>query len=275
MSALENICRPILITMCNYWQLIENNQAVDKDTFKKEIRSLISEAKENASKSPSLEREFSRVEKPLVFFVDYMVKEGNFPFNNEWREIGREYNELSGDEKFFDMLTETLDDPDSANCLEIFYNLMGLGFSGVYQNDPEYLERRMKVCASRFDANGLDLTKEKIIDVDDTVLNKKVIPEEKQLFKVKNLAIICSIILVITFSINLWKFLLITFEYRDALDRAVDASIPHSSIIRDKEAQHSKHISKKRSFLKSNEVLEELNKTKKIRRKNKKNLEEK
>ncbi|MCQ2914194.1 MAG: DotU family type IV/VI secretion system protein [Alphaproteobacteria bacterium] len=276
MSALENICRPILISMCNYWQLIENNQSVDKDTFKKEIRSLISEARETANKSPSLEREFSRVEKPLIFFVDYMVKEGNFPFKNEWREIGREYNELSGDEKFFDMLTETLDDPDSANSLEIFYNVMGLGFSGIYQNDPEYLERRMKVCASRFDTNSLDLTKEEIIKVDETILDKKVIPNEKQMFKVRNLVFFCLFVMLVTFGVNLWKFLSVTYEYRDALDRAVDASIPNSIIVDSRNRHRAKKqtFSNEKSSKKDKAFLEENKNRKQLKKKNRNNLEE-
>ena len=34
----------------------------------------------------------------------------------------------------------------------MFYLFMGLGFDGCHAGDPEYIQRRMKVCAARFPA---------------------------------------------------------------------------------------------------------------------------
>jgi hypothetical protein len=88
---------------------------VDREKFRCDIIGILEAAGEKARRDPRLEREFAWIEKPLVFFIDYMVKEGRFPFREGWWELSRNYNELSGDEKFFDLLTETLNHPDCEN----------------------------------------------------------------------------------------------------------------------------------------------------------------
>lgn len=99
------------------------------------------------------------MEPTIVFFIDYVIKEGNFPFSRSWEPMAHAYQELSGDEKFFDLLAEHLDDPNASDCLRVFYMLMGLGFDGCYKQDKEYVERRMKLCALRCDV-GDQLTPE-------------------------------------------------------------------------------------------------------------------
>lgn len=226
MQTLEELCRPILMMVCNYWQYIDAGFTPDKEVFRREILAMFSDAKEEAAKSPSLEREFLRIERPLVFFVDYMVKEGNFPFKNEWRELGRNYNELSGDEKFFDMLTDALDDPDTDNCLEIFYNMIGLGFYGIYQNDPEYIDRRMKVCASRFSAGKFDLGTEEITPLDYSITQKCVLPPIRKIKRAKTWLGLTFGVLLLSFAYNLTKFSRATYEYRTALEIVSRESIP-------------------------------------------------
>jgi type VI protein secretion system component VasF len=60
-------------------------------------------------------------------------------------------NELAGDEKFFDCLEETLQDPspEATERLIIFYVCMGLGFVGWYASQHEYLRRKMETIAKR------------------------------------------------------------------------------------------------------------------------------
>ncbi|MCQ2966214.1 MAG: DotU family type IV/VI secretion system protein [Alphaproteobacteria bacterium] len=226
MQTLEGLCRPILMAVCNYWQYIDAGFSPDKEVFRREILAMFSDAKEEAAKSPSLEREFLRMERPLVFFVDYMVKEGNFPFKNEWRELGRNYNELSGDEKFFDMLTDALDDPDTGSCLEMFYDMIGLGFCGIYQNDPEYIDRRMKVCASRFSAGKLDVGTEEITPLDYSVTKKCVLPPVRKIKRAKTWLAVTIGLLVLSFSYNITRFSQATHDYRVALQNASKEAIP-------------------------------------------------
>jgi hypothetical protein len=78
-----------------------------------------------------------------------MVKEGRFPFRQDWLELSRNYNELSGDEKFFDLLSETLEYPDYHNSAVLFYIMLGLGFDGVYRFKRSYIEQCMRLCMEK------------------------------------------------------------------------------------------------------------------------------
>ena len=226
MNDLEKLCRPLLTCICDYGQYINAGNVPDREEFRNRINMLLAEAKEDAAKSPALEKEFSRIERPLIFFVDYMVKEGGFPFSHEWREMARNYNELSGDEKFFDILAEALDDPDSGKILEVFYTMMGLGFDGIHRNNPEYIERRMKVCASRFSRSKFDVSSEVLTPVDPGIL-KTAAAKQKSPFKSVRLALVLSaVFMTIAFGINLSAFLKATEDFRQTLFVAAESAIP-------------------------------------------------
>ena len=245
MSELERICRPLLMCVCNYWQYTRAGNTPDKEAFQRQISLLLSEAKDNASKSPALEREFARMERPLVFFVDYMVKEGGFPFAGQWREMARKYNELSGDEKFFDLLSDALDDPDASGSLEVFYTMIGLGFDGIYRDDPAYIERRMKVCASRFSQSKVDVSNEALTPINPE--QRGISVEKKTSFfkSVRFVMLLCAVFMVVTFSINLSAFLDATKDYRHALASAVENSIPKTIRSIKKAEQDALSLSKK------------------------------
>lgn len=226
MKNLEQLCRPLLRCICDYRQYSDAGNIPDKELFSRRINMLLSEAKEEAAKSPTLEKEFSRIERPLIFFVDYMVKEGNFPFSREWRELARNYNELSGDEKFFDMLSEALDDPDSGKALEVFYAMLGLGFDGIYRNNPEYIERRMKVCASRFSQDKFDISSEVITPVSTAALQTEGVKKNNPFKTVKCALVLCAVFAVVAFAVNMSAFLNATEPFRRSLFVAADSAVP-------------------------------------------------
>ena len=152
MRELEHLCRPLVRQLCAYWCYARCGEAPEQEQVSRVLREHLIRIREKVEDDGRLKREFQRIEQPLIFFIDYTIKEGHFPFSEAWREIARDYNELSGDEKFFEQLASTLDDPDSAEQLVMFYLFMGLGFDGCHAGDPEYIQRRMKVCAARFPA---------------------------------------------------------------------------------------------------------------------------
>jgi type VI protein secretion system component VasF len=80
-----------------------------------------------------------------------MIKESKLAFAYDWYELGRERNELAGDEKFFDLLDENLVDSSDAATerLVIFYTCIGLGFTGVYAGQPESIQRLMSKISAR------------------------------------------------------------------------------------------------------------------------------
>ena len=71
---------------------------------------------------------------------------------------------MAGDEKFFDLLEENLKDksPSANDRLAVFYTCLGLGFSGWYTGQPEYLRRKMKELAARLHAAGIFVETERI-----------------------------------------------------------------------------------------------------------------
>ena len=114
-NRLEELCRPIVSKLCVYWQMANAGEELDAEIVEYNLKSLLTSIKDQISEDPSLKKGFSKIERPLVFFIDYTIREGHFPFSHDWHELSYDYNELSGDEKFFDLLTESLDDPDTSH----------------------------------------------------------------------------------------------------------------------------------------------------------------
>jgi type IV/VI secretion system ImpK/VasF family protein len=128
-----------------------------------DIRTLLQEINQKASGDPRLSELARKMELPLIYFVDWMVIEGKLKFSNQWRlePLAYERNELTGDEKFFDLLQETLNDPSEAasECLVVYYTCLGLGFMGMNEGQPEQLRRYMNQIIPRI---------QRWVEVDDT-----------------------------------------------------------------------------------------------------------
>jgi len=153
MSRLEELCRPFLTLVCSNVVFSRAGANVNAEALRAKARATLDAIREACAGDAVLRREFERIEKPLVFFADYCLKEGASPLAREWSELGRSYSELSGDEKFYDMLTATLEDPEASERLRMFYLMMGLGFDGVHRGDGGYVQHRMRLCATRFDTS--------------------------------------------------------------------------------------------------------------------------
>ena len=124
---------------------------MEMEDVRNDIVSTFSEMKAAASNNHELLIQYEKVELPLIFFTDFMIKESNLPFAYDWVELGRERNELAGDEKFFDLLDADLADPSDAATqrLVVFYTCLGLGFTGVYTGQPESIQRLISQISGR------------------------------------------------------------------------------------------------------------------------------
>jgi type VI protein secretion system component VasF len=160
----EELCRPVFICFCDYWQLNQAGFPPSAAKFREDIEAALEDAKLRAAKDPVLSRDYERIERPLVFFIDFMVKEGEFPFKGDWRELGRDYNELSGDEKFFNILSDALKDGKAQNTIPLFYTMLGLGFEGAYRDDHGFIEKTMNECVARLPGE-LDIREEPVVQV--------------------------------------------------------------------------------------------------------------
>jgi type VI protein secretion system component VasF len=80
-----------------------------------------------------------------------MAKEKSLGFGAEWAELASERQELAGDEKFFDLLDAELADPSKAATerLAVYYTCLGLGFTGIYFDEPEMIRKLMARISAR------------------------------------------------------------------------------------------------------------------------------
>ena len=126
---------------------------LDFSVVRAEIKALFDDLMLAAAKDVRLSQEARKIELPLMFFVDSMISESCLPFAAEWNENRLAYDrqELAGDEKFFDLLEDSLKDQseEAAERLAVFYVCLGLGFSGIYFKQPEFLKRTLMKIAPR------------------------------------------------------------------------------------------------------------------------------
>jgi type VI protein secretion system component VasF len=220
-TELEKLCSPIFLSVCNYWQLSCITHYVDREKFQRDITVLLEKARQKAEVDPLLAREFAWIEKPLVFFIDYMVKEGRFSFSQEWQELARNYNELSGDEKFFDLLSETLEHPEYQNSFVLFYVMLGLGFDGAYHHNHEYIEECMRRCMENV-AIDYDIYSEPVMPPS----KKKSFFEKPHKLNIRIALIASAVFMAVCFVINLAVFANATKNYREILKKTMDDSVP-------------------------------------------------
>jgi type VI secretion system protein ImpK len=127
--------------------------SLDYAVVRSEVKAMFEDFLSKSNSDIRLNMQAKKMELPLLFFVDSMISDSALPFAAQWNQnrLAYERNELAGDEKFFDLLEETMKDSseDASERLAIFYSCIGLGFSGIYFRQPEYLRKTMLTIAPR------------------------------------------------------------------------------------------------------------------------------
>jgi type VI protein secretion system component VasF len=147
MTPLE-LCEPIFTKICVLNRMGRTEKGLlNYDQLRLEIEQLFAATGKSAETDPALRVHWQQLELPLIFFVDSMISESGLDAAASWNRNRRAYErkELAGDEKFFDLLDETLNDPsdEASQRLLVFYTCIGLGFTGWYAGQPEYLRGKM------------------------------------------------------------------------------------------------------------------------------------
>lgn len=146
MTLLE-LCDPLFQYICRLNRAGRKGGHVEFTTVRSEILGLFEELKSLSSNDFKLSSQFKIVELPLIFFVDSLIAESKLPCAREWNKdrLAFKRDELAGDEKFFDILDATLKDTsdEATERLAVYYTCIGLGFSGFYFSQPEYLRKKM------------------------------------------------------------------------------------------------------------------------------------
>jgi type IV/VI secretion system ImpK/VasF family protein len=145
---LASLCEPLFRKVCLLNRLArKGGSALSYDELRLEIEEIFKDTQKAAEADPRLRVQWQKLELPLIFFVDSMIAESNLAVAAKWNQnrLAYQRNELAGDEKFFDLLDETLNDPsdEATERLLIFYTCLGLGFTGWYTGQPEYLRGKM------------------------------------------------------------------------------------------------------------------------------------
>jgi len=150
MTLLE-LCEPLFQYVARLSRSARMGYALEMSQVQSHIKRIFHDMQASVSASPDLARQYEKVELPLIFFVDFVIKESRLSFAGAWVELGRERNELAGDEKFFDLLDADLADPSQSATerLVIYYTCLGLGFTGIYTGQPENILRLVSEISSR------------------------------------------------------------------------------------------------------------------------------
>jgi type VI protein secretion system component VasF len=150
MTLLE-LCEPLFKKVCLLNRLGRKgagvSTSVEHEKLQLEIKELFADIEKRASTEPGLKAQWQKIELPLIFFVDSMIAESGLIASTRWHQnrLAYERKELAGDEKFFDLLDDTLKDPseEATDRLSIFYTCLGLGFTGWYAGQTEFLRGKM------------------------------------------------------------------------------------------------------------------------------------
>jgi len=221
---LAELCEPIFQYVCRLNRAGRKTARMDFAVARGEVTAIFEEMRAKAASDPRLNSQFKGVEMPLVFFVDSMISESGLSFASQWNSKRKayEFNELAGDEKFFDLLEETMRDSseDAAEKLAIFYTCMGLGFTGWYFGQPEYLRKKMLEIAPRI---------RHLIEADPT---SKICPENYENVDTRDLiqppstymvaiAMIFVVFLLTTVACNYYLFHKASSELTESLDAII------------------------------------------------------
>jgi type VI protein secretion system component VasF len=229
-ASLLNHCDPLFQAVCRLNRIARINRGSGSTIEYSQARTEIEEHFEVLARIArgdiALGEQYRKVELPLIFFVDSMIAESALPFAQKWNNnrlaFGR--NERSGDEKFFVLLDETLQDTKAGadERLAIFYICIGLGFTGGSGGQAEFLRKKMNEIAPRVKA---------YVDADESAF---ITPASYQHTNISNLPmpmaaslvpllIILTGLLLVVIAVNVYTFHSASGE----LNRALDSIIAH------------------------------------------------
>jgi len=149
---LVELCEPLFQYICRLSRSARKGGSYEYGQVQAEIKALLADIKaKSADTQPPLIESYDKIEIVLMGFCDFMIKESALSWAKDWQELAFEKREMAMDEKFFDILEDTLKDrsPSAPERLGVFYTCLGLGFTGFYTGQPEFLRRKMKEIAGR------------------------------------------------------------------------------------------------------------------------------
>ena len=221
------LLQPLLSKLCEFYAFKQVGQEVPYELLYGELKSELNALSLRCSASPLLQQRYVQVEQVVIFFIDYTVKEGQFSYSAQYEEMARAFHEFSGDEKFFDLLEETLKQGTDLEMLRLFYLLLGLGFDGIFKRERPYVHELMHQIKERlpptFAVQSQELCPE---DKDEAELQKH--PKWYQ-FNLKKMVFLLIAITILAWAFNFSAFYHAVSPFLEAVDTAAQSSNPYRS----------------------------------------------
>jgi len=176
---LSQLSEPLFLYVCRLNRSARKGGVFQYNRVRSEIVAIFKDMSKTAALDPRLSEQYRKIEPVLLYVMDSILSESALAFAGEWNKnrMAYERNELAGDEKFFDLLDETLADPteQATERLAVFCTCLGLGFTGFYAGKKEYIQRKMLDISARIPS---------LIGVDETA---RICPEAYEYLNTSNL----------------------------------------------------------------------------------------
>jgi type VI secretion system protein ImpK len=219
---LIELTEPLFQYVCRLNRMGRSGTRADYTVVREELKAILEDTMQKSMSDARLAAQVKKMELPLVFFVDSMIAESKLPFAGQWHSnrLAFARNELAGDEKFFDLLEETMQDnsEEASERLAVYYTCIGLGFCGMYIGQQDYLRGKMMAIAPRI---------RHLIDADQTAricgeayekvdTRDLVEPPSRKMFLIAMVFIICTFSMFVSY---IWMFKRASGDFKRALEK--------------------------------------------------------
>ena len=219
-TRLVEFCNPVFRQIIEWGRVGADEKSVDPVAARSELVSMLDRMRLDSRQNPQLGQQFLQVELPLLFFIDFIMHDV-IETGGSWQEMAFERNELAGDEKFFDLLEQTLGNPTdpATERIGVFYQCMALGFTGTFEPNSPDLHRLFRRCALRLGlapeiVESGQLTPEAYENLDLVTRHRPFDPR-----KWRRAALIAAGLLIAVHITNLWIFNHETDDVLQQIDR--------------------------------------------------------
>ena len=206
-TRLVEFCNPVFRQIIEWGRVGADEKSVDPVEARSVLVSMLDRMRLDSRQNPQLGQQFLQVELPLLFFIDFIMHDV-IETGGSWQEMAFERNELAGDEKFFDLLEQTLGNPTdpATERIGVFYQCMALGFTGTFEPNSPDLYRLFRRCALRLGlapeiVESGQLTPEAYENLDLVTRHRPFDPR-----KWRRAALIAAGLLIAVHITNLWIF---------------------------------------------------------------------
>lgn len=156
-ATLAQVCEPFFQYACRLNRSARKGLAppFEMAAVRSEAEALFESMRRDAAAAGAqVKGAYDKVEIVLVYFFDWLIRSSALPFASAWSDLALARGKPGGDEDFFDELDKTLKDPapDAPERLGVFYTCLGLGFTGWYAGQPDFLRKKMQEIHARIRA---------------------------------------------------------------------------------------------------------------------------